>query len=216
MSDAGLLMDRMYRRQRHIYDLSRKYYLIGRDEAIARLRPEPGAGVLEIGCGTGRNLVRAARAYPQAKFYGLDVSREMLDTAASSIARTGLGSRITIAEGDATAFEPSTLFGRERFERVMISYALSMIPQWRAALARALDVVASGGSLHVVDFADCAGWPGPFKSALRSWLAAFDVSPRDDLGATLAALSAERGLVSATEAWRGGYVLLATARSPPS
>ena len=65
MSDAATLMDAMYRRQRHIYDLSRKYYLVGRDEAILRLQPRPGEGVLEIGCGTGRNLVKAARAYPE-------------------------------------------------------------------------------------------------------------------------------------------------------
>ena len=38
MSDAAALMDRMYRRQRHIYDLTRKFYLLGRDEVIARLR----------------------------------------------------------------------------------------------------------------------------------------------------------------------------------
>ena len=75
----------------------------------------------------------------------------------------------------------------------MISYALSMIPPWREALARALDVVAPGGALHVVDFGDCAGLPAPFKALLRRWLAAFDVTPRDDLGATLAALAAERG-----------------------
>jgi S-adenosylmethionine-diacylgycerolhomoserine-N-methlytransferase len=37
MSDAAALMDPMYRRQRHIYDLSRKFYLLGRDEAIAGL-----------------------------------------------------------------------------------------------------------------------------------------------------------------------------------
>jgi S-adenosylmethionine-diacylgycerolhomoserine-N-methlytransferase len=214
MSDAGLLMDRMYRRQRHIYDLSRKYYLIGRDEAIARLRPGAGESVLEIGCGTGRNLIKAARAYPQATFCGLDVSREMLDTAAAAIARAGLTSRIAIAAADATAFDPELLFGRERFDRVMISYALSMIPPWRAALAWALDVVAEGGSLHVVDFGDCAGWPSPFKSALRRWLAAFDVTPHEDLGETLAALSAARGLVSMAESWRRGYATLAVARAP--
>ena len=75
MSDAAALMDRMYRRQRHVYDLSRKFYLLGRDEAIARLRPAPRDKVLEIGCGTGRNLVRAAQVYPQARLFGLDVSR---------------------------------------------------------------------------------------------------------------------------------------------
>ncbi len=213
MSDAALLMDKMYRRQRYIYDLSRKYYLLGRDEAIARLRPAPGGGVLEIGCGTGRNLIKAARAYPEAGFYGLDVSREMLDTAATSIVRAGLTSRITIAEADATAFDPRPVFGRERFERVMISYALSMIPSWRAAVARALDVVAEGGSLHVVDFGDCAGWPKLFRAALRRWLAAFDVTPREDLVEVLAALSSARGLVSTTEDWRGGYATLAVVRS---
>ena len=42
MADAAALMDRMYRHQRHVYDLTRKYYLAGRDEAIARLRPGTG------------------------------------------------------------------------------------------------------------------------------------------------------------------------------
>ena len=93
----------------------------------------------------------------------------------------------------------------------MISYALSMIPPWREALARALDVVAPGGALHVVDFGDCSGLPGPFKSALRRWLAAFDVSPRDDLAATLASLAAARGLSAAAEDWRRGYAVLAVA-----
>ena len=131
MSDAALLMDKMYRRQRHIYDLSRKYYLIGRDEAISRLRPASGELVLEIGCGTGRNLVKAARTYPRAKFFGIDVSREMLDTAAASIARARLSSRITIARADATAFDPMLLFGagavraRDDFLRLVDNPALA-------------------------------------------------------------------------------------------
>ena len=154
MSDAAALMDRMYRRQRHIYDLSRKFYLLGRDEAITRLRPAPGDKVLEIACGTGRNLVKLARAYPQARLFGLDVSREMLATAAASTARAGLASRVALAQADATAFDPQALFGCASFERVLISYALSMIPPWRAALAHALDVLAPGGSLHIVDFGD--------------------------------------------------------------
>jgi S-adenosylmethionine-diacylgycerolhomoserine-N-methlytransferase len=212
MSDAAELMDRMYRRQRHIYDLSRKFYLLGRDEAISGLRARPGDKALEIGCGTGRNLVKLARAYPQARLFGLDVSREMLASAAASLARAGLSARVALARADATAFDPEALFGCAHFERVMISYALSMIPPWRGALARALDVLSPGGSLHLVDFGDCAGLPGPFRTGLRRWLAAFDVTPRDDLRAALETLSAERGLTCTIETRFRGYAVLAVAR----
>ena len=212
MSDAAALMDRMYRRQRHIYDLSRKFYLLGRDEGIARLRPASGDKMLEIGCGTGRNLVKLAQAYPEARLFGVDVSREMLATAAESTARAGLASRIVLAQADATAFDPWGLFGFRCFERVMISYALSMIPPWRKALAQALDLVAPGGSLEIVDFGDCAGLPRPFKAGLRRWLAAFDISPRDDLARALEELAAERGMTCEIENWFRGYSILAVAR----
>jgi S-adenosylmethionine-diacylgycerolhomoserine-N-methlytransferase len=212
MSDAAALMDRMYRRQRHIYDLSRKFYLLGRDEVILRLGAAPGDRVLEIGCGTGRNLIKLARVYPEARLFGLDISREMLATAATSMARARLSARVALARADATNFEPRELFGQARFERVMISYALSMIPRWREALAQALDVLSPRGALHLVDFGDCAGLPRPFRIGLRRWLAAFDVTPRDDLARALAELAAERGLICETQSWRRGYAVLAVVR----
>jgi S-adenosylmethionine-diacylgycerolhomoserine-N-methlytransferase len=214
VGDAAALMDRMYRRQRHIYDLSRKFYLLGRDEAIASLRPAPGDKVLEIACGTGRNLVKLARTYPEAQLFGLDVSREMLATASASTARAGLASRIALAQADATAFDPKALFGAPSFERVMISYALSMIPPWREALVHALDVLAPGGALEIVDFGDCAGLPRPFKVGLRRWLAMFEVTPRDDFSDALRALAAERGMTCKIDSWFRGYAILAVARRP--
>jgi S-adenosylmethionine-diacylgycerolhomoserine-N-methlytransferase len=212
MSDAAALMDRMYRRQRHIYDLSRKFYLLGRDGAISRLRPAPGDKVLEIGCGTGRNLVKLAKAYPEARLFGLDVSREMLASAAASTARAGLASRIALAQADATAFNPRALFGCASFERVMISYALSIIPLWRETLAQAFDVLAPGGSLHVVDFGGCDGLPDLFKAALRRWLAMFDVTPRYHLREALATLAAERSMTCESETRFRGYAILAVAQ----
>src|SRR3978361_364851 len=87
--EATRRMNRMYRRQRHIYDGTRRYYLLGRDQLISGLQPAAGASVLEIGCGTGRNLVLAVRLYPDARFFGIDVSTEMLTSAISAISRTG-------------------------------------------------------------------------------------------------------------------------------
>jgi S-adenosylmethionine-diacylgycerolhomoserine-N-methlytransferase len=180
------LMNRIYRRQRHIYDATRKYFLLGRDLLIARLAPEGAACVLEIGCGTGRNLILAAQRYPDARFFGIDVSTEMLTSAIEAIARAGLSSRIHVAHADATAFDPGRLFGKAQFDRVFISYSLSMIPAWRAVLDSAIARLAPGGELHIVDFGGQEGLPRWFRSVLRRWLALFHVTPRDDFEQTLA------------------------------
>ncbi len=214
MSEAAVLMDRMYRRQRYIYDATRKFYLLGRDATIASLDARAGDNVLEIGCGTGRNLVKIARRYPQARVYGLDVSSEMLASARAAVARAGLESRVRLAQGDATNFDAAQLFGRDNFERVMISYALSMIPPWREALARAVDALAPGGALHIVDFGEQRGLPSAFRAGLNRWLAAFDVTPRASLRAELAALAASRGVRCDARDHLRGYAIRAVVEKP--
>jgi len=196
---AAAQMDRIYRWQRHIYDLSRKFYLLGRDGLICDLTPAPTDSVLEIGCGTGRNLIAVARRYPGARIYGLDVSEAMLETARASIARAGLSRRITLAQADATRFDGARLFGEAAFDRIFLSYTLSMIPRWQDALARAAEQLAPEGRLHVVDFGQQEGLPAPFRSLLFTWLAAFDVTPREGLRGVLDGVAARHRL---TLEWR--------------
>ncbi len=209
MNLAAGQMDRMYRRQRHIYDATRKFYLLGRDRLIADLQPDAGQTVLEIGCGTARNLICAARAYPKARCFGIDVSAAMLVTAHQSIAREGLSGQIAVAWADATSFDPAPLFAVAQFDRVFVSYALSMIPPWRDALLHAASLVAPGGSLHIVDFADCAGLPGWFRRALFAWLRAFSVAPRRDLPAALAQMATESGMRAVITPMFRGYAVQA-------
>ena len=171
------LMDRVYRRQRHVYDFTRKYYLFGRDQLIAGLALAPGESLAEIGCGTARNLIAIAHAYPEARLYGLDASQAMLETARISIRRAGLEDRIHLAQGLAEEFSPA-LFGLQSFENVLFSYSLSMIPDWRAALGAGFASLSSGGRLHVVDFGDLEGLGRPAKAILKAWLRLFHVTPR--------------------------------------
>jgi len=89
MSDAAAQMDRMYRRQRYIYDLSRKFYLLGRDAAIAEIRARPADAILEIACGTARNLVKLARAYPQSPCCGLAWPLRLFGAALIVVLRIG-------------------------------------------------------------------------------------------------------------------------------
>lgn len=169
-------MDATYVWQRHIYDATRKFFLFGRDRLIATLDVPDGGTVLEVGCGTGRNLIQVARRYPTAHLFGLDISEVMLATARKSINRAGLSDRITLKQADATNFDPLALFGRAQFDRVFFSYTLSMIPDWKAALVQGAK--ATGGRTHLVDFGQQEGWPRALKSVLFAWLDSFGVEPR--------------------------------------
>ena len=84
-SDAFENMDRMYRHQRYFYDLTRKYYLLGRDRLIAEMDVQADENLLEVGCGTARNLIILSRKYPKANFFGLDASSEMLKTSQEKV-----------------------------------------------------------------------------------------------------------------------------------
>lgn len=198
-------MDAIYRTQRHFYDLTRKYYLLGRDRLIRELAPPPGGSVLEIGCGTGRNLIAAARAWPHARLFGIDISEAMLETARAKVARAGVSHRITLARGDATAFDARALFGDDEFDRVFLSYTLSMIPDWQGAIAEAAAKLAPGGRLDIVDFGQQERLPGAFRAMLFAWLAKFDVTPRAALGGALNQVAAAHGLTTDLRALHRGY-----------
>jgi S-adenosylmethionine-diacylgycerolhomoserine-N-methlytransferase len=207
--DHARRMDAVYAVQRHIYDLTRKYYLLGRDRLIADLAPPPDGTVLEIGCGTARNLIAAARRWPDARCYGLDISAAMLATARDQVARAGLSDRITLAQGDAAGFDATALFGRPGFDRVFMSYTLSMIPDWTGAIEQAARTLAPDGQLSLVDFGQQERMPDWWRRALFGWLARFHVAPRAQLPDTLDAVAARTGLRPAFEpllrgyAWRG-------------
>lgn len=187
-----LRLDSNYRLQRYVYDLTRKYYLLGRDRMLERLQPPYQGTILEIGCGTGRNLARAAELYPGAELFGVDLSSMMLEVARKTLKHVGLRGRVTLAHGDATSFDAAALLGRRTFDRVFFSYSLSMIPDWRAALAHGASLLARDGAMHVVDFGRLDGLPRPFAGSLSWWLRQFHVVPRDDLEHEMQRLSVNR------------------------
>ncbi|WP_417622815.1 class I SAM-dependent methyltransferase [Parasphingorhabdus sp.] len=192
----GDLMDHVYRSQSGIYDLTRKYYLLGRDELISALQPPAGGTVLEIGCGTARNLIQAIKFWPEASFFGFDISSEMLKAARKNLVRHGVEDRIALFHGDAES--PALAMPREHraFDRIFLSFCLSMIPDWQGAIRQALTLLAPGGELHIVDFGQSEELPAPFRYLLQQWLALFHVEPRKHLRAFLKELDIETGTQS--------------------
>jgi len=175
------LMDSVYRRQRHIYDFTRKYYLFGRDRLIRELDLKPGESLVEVGCGTARNLIKIAQRYPRTMLYGLDASAEMLKSARVAIERADLANRIHLAQGLAESLSLSD-FGRTApFDRAMFSYSLSMIPDWKQALSGSSRATNPDGIIHIVDFADLSGLGTLGRKALTAWLTIFHVAPRTEM-----------------------------------
>ena len=183
--DARARMNQMYRHQRRIYDVTRRYYLLGRTTLIDALRPPAQGTILEVGCGTAANLIDAAKRYPTARLHGFDISTEMLVTARQSVTRHGLAHRIALTTGDATAFDAETMFGMKHYDRIFTSYTLSMIRNWPQVLDAMARHLTPGGSMHVVDFGDCAHLPHLARKLLHGWLGTFDVTPRQDLDVAL-------------------------------
>lgn len=182
MADAKVAMDRMYRYQRHIYDLTRKFYLLGRDRLLDEMQIQAGEAVLEVGCGTGRNLIVLAEKYPATRFFGLDAAQVMLETAQRKIEAKELTDNIALRRELAENLDYRKTFNLdEPFDTIFFSYSITMIPTWRQALQAALDNLKAGRSIYIVDFWDQKDLPGWFQTILKTWLRQFHVQFWDDL-----------------------------------
>jgi S-adenosylmethionine-diacylgycerolhomoserine-N-methlytransferase len=181
-------MERMYRPQRLIYDLTRKYYLFGRDQLIDQLNLRHGDRLIDIGCGTGRNLEAIARRYPGARLFGLDAATVMLETTAKRFTKAGLAAP-GLARGSAETLDPQSLFGLPAADHILFSYSLSMMDDPVLALHRAVGALAPAGQLHIVDFGAMDGLPRPVAAGMTAWLARFGVHHRPELAPTLRQLA---------------------------
>ena len=215
MSEASVLMDRIYIWQIGIYDITRKYYLLGRDHLIDQLSIKDQSHVLEIGCGTGRNLIKAAQRWSSGRFYGIDVSTVMLTQAGQSLIRHKINDHIRLAYADALSFNPLRTFKRTHFDRIYFSYTLSMIPNWRDALDHALDLLSPNGHLFVIDFGTQSELPTWFRSLLFWWLSLFHVTPRNDFKSKMEALAKQKGLMFEFRSLYYGYAFIAVFKKDP-
>jgi S-adenosylmethionine-diacylgycerolhomoserine-N-methlytransferase len=209
VTDVYQRMDTMYRYQRYFYDATRKFYLLGRDRLIDKMQISAGQTVAEIGCGTGRNLEILARKNPSARFFGLDASSEMLETASNKL--QGF-ENIKLATALADTFDLRTLGLDRPLDAVFFSYSISMIPVWRESIENAIANLRPGGTLFIVDFYDQRDLPRWFQYLLRAWLRRFHVQSWNDLIPFLFKLEADgRGSLEIESVGRR-YAFIATFR----
>jgi len=125
------------------YDDFRDRLLPGRAALIDKLPLPDGARVVELG--TGRNVeFFGARIARIASFEVVDLCPALLNVARE---RTRSRHQIRAIKADATTYQP-----QQPVDCVYFSYALTMIPNWRAALDNAYAMLKPGGIVGAVDF----------------------------------------------------------------
>lgn len=168
MKDAGTLgmkssrddaVKNYYRLHSKIYDVTRWSFLFGRNLLLHKVSKlsEPKS-ILEVGCGTGRNLLALHKIFPNASLFGVDISAEMLKVAEKKLVAAGVEAKFAHAP-----YEKPLLNVVDGFDLIVFSYCLSMInPGWEEAILAAKADLARAGVLAVVDFRESQF--GPFKS----------------------------------------------------
>jgi S-adenosylmethionine-diacylgycerolhomoserine-N-methlytransferase len=163
-------LNQYYGISRHFYDLTRKYYLLGRDRVLLALAQESFRSLVEVGVGTGRNLRRLSTLRPDLVLGGLDASSAMLEIAQERCPAA------TFKQGFAEDTPLGEVLGRAP-DRILFSYSLSMVQEPEAALDAAIAALPPDGQVVVVDFGDFGGLPRIFARTMTEWLALFHVHP---------------------------------------
>ena len=135
-------IQRYYRWHSHVYDMTRWSFLFGRDRLLKSLPQwvQAPASVLEIGCGTGRNLGVLEQLFPRAELCGIDLCSSMLRHARRRCPRANLTE---------AAFDPAGM----QHDLIVCSYSLSMFSgAVTDNLLRIGQALKPGGHLAVVDF----------------------------------------------------------------
>ena len=169
----GAEMNNVYRYTRHVYDISRKYFLFGRDTLISEVAGKSGQKICEIGCGTGRNLIKLAQLNSSNQLFGIDASDLMLEIARGKIKRHKLERLVSTSNGLAEVFHFNT-----SFDVIMFPYSLSMISDQEGAIRNAFKFLNPGGVILILDFGELEGFPLIVGQLFKKFLMRFSVSPR--------------------------------------
>jgi ubiquinone/menaquinone biosynthesis C-methylase UbiE len=151
------VVEPLFRLWSKVYDLPffQAYYGRVHDRILARA-PEQVSSALDVGCGTGELLVKAARRWPQAHLAGLDLSADML---ARGRDKDYGGAEVDLVEGSVYAMP----FADGSFDLVTNTVSSHFYRDFPAAIAEIARVTAPGGTLAMASLGNGLArlLPGP-------------------------------------------------------
>jgi demethylmenaquinone methyltransferase/2-methoxy-6-polyprenyl-1,4-benzoquinol methylase len=133
------------------------FYERARARAVELLHLEDGQTVLDVACGTGRNIpLLLERVGPRGHVIGVDYTRAMLARAREKARRRSWQNvgflRLDAARLSLDALRDANLLSEgEQVDAVICTLALSCIPAWGDAYRAMLEIVRPGGRVAIMD-----------------------------------------------------------------
>ncbi|MFZ5813819.1 MAG: class I SAM-dependent methyltransferase [Bacillota bacterium] len=137
---------RGYSRSAPFYDeVAGRMYLASIQRLLTFVRLPPMPAILDVGCGTGLNLVEAARRYGPARLLaGIDISPGMVAVARAKMAALGLPAQII--EGDAERLP----YPSHQFDLVICNSVFHWFRDRPAAMQEIARVLRPGGQVALI------------------------------------------------------------------
>lgn len=122
--------------------------IVQREDVRRSLRAAAGESILDLGSGPGFLACELAlEVGATGRIVGVDISSDMNSIASKRIAAAGLGDRVEILEGDATALT----FADATFDATVSMQVIEYLAEPDAALQELVRVLRPGGRLVIVD-----------------------------------------------------------------
>lgn len=161
MENTKTRLAKGYSRSAPLYDVVAGHlYVAGLRRLLPRLRRRPGYAILDVGCGTGVNLLEAARWFAPTRYLcGIDISPGMVEVARTKAAMFGVPAQFTVADAEQLPYPDGS------FDLVICNSVFHWFKDRAAALREMYRVLRPGGQLVLI----CAAAPG-----FREWFGLVD------------------------------------------
>jgi ubiquinone/menaquinone biosynthesis C-methylase UbiE len=155
-AEAKASIGALFGRAAPLYDTAIPFFQTFARHLVGAAGLQPGQHVLDVACGRGAGLLRAAEAVgARGRVVGIDLAPEMVQQAISDAAALGLAN-VEGRVGDAERLDAADA----TFDAVLCGFGVFFFPDPDAALAEVLRVVRPGGRFVASTFAGgVAGFP---------------------------------------------------------
>lgn len=152
------------------YDFLNRFLSLGidvswRKKAIAELDPDQHRQILDVATGTADVAIMTAKALPEARITGLDLSAEMLKVGDTKIAKQNLTDRIELLQGDSENLP----FEDNSFDALTVAFGVRNYENLERGLREMRRVLRPDGKLVVLEFSRPRRFP--FKQLFNFYFA---------------------------------------------